>query len=145
MDYFDHILVSEILHDEGYRLKSYKDKTGLWTIGVGHLLGGEYTFANLTWTPEQVLLTLMQDLNSAVYYVRKYIYTFEQLSDNRQRVLISMMFNLGPNRFAGFTNTIAAINRLDYYRAKVEMLDSKWAREDVPNRANRLANRWMAG
>lgn len=145
MNYYDHILVDELLHDEAYRTHAYQDTKGNWTIGIGHMLGKDNRFSNTIWSHEKIFVTFIQDINSSIFYTRKYIHTFDQLSDSRQRVLVNMMFNLGPNKFAGFIKMISAINSLDYMRAHAEMLDSKWAIIDVPNRANRLANRWLAG
>ncbi|SAL14719.1 lysozyme family protein [Caballeronia telluris] len=63
-----------------------------------------------------------------------------------------MCFNTGIGRLLGFAKIIAAARARDYTRAAVEMLDSKWAREDVgigtavtPGRALRLANLMRAG
>jgi lysozyme len=142
---FDHILAYELAEDEAFRTTSYLDTKNNWTIGIGHLLGKSSEFANITWSPTRVMITFMQDMNSAISYTHQQIHTFDQLSHVRQRVLVNMMFNLGPNRFSGFINTINAINSLDYYRTYLEMLDSKWAREDVPQRATRLADRMLHG
>jgi GH24 family phage-related lysozyme (muramidase) len=59
--------------------------------------------------------------------------------------MVNMMFNLGPRKFSGFKNMVRGVNALNYRKAHIEMLDSKWAKIDVRNRANRLANRWVAG
>lgn len=142
---YDYKLVEEITLEEGFRVQSYKDTEGFWTIGVGHMLGTDDKYANITWTPIKVMTTLLQDINASIYYVRKQITTFDKLTEVRQRVLISMMFNLGPNKFAKFKKMIAAINSLDYYKAYEEMLDSKWARDDVPNRAKRMSDAWVRG
>lgn len=142
---YDIQLAEEILNDEGWEEVSYTDTKGYWTIGVGHMLGNDPQYANIRWSPRTVMLTFMDDLNRSIYYTQKQIRVLDRLSPNRQRVLINMMFNLGPNRFAGFKKTIAAIHNFDIMRAYHEMLDSKWAKEDVPNRANRLAERWLRG
>lgn len=142
---YDYKLIQEIADEEGFRTESYKDTKGFWTIGVGHMLGSDDKYANLKWTPTQVMVTLIQDINASIYYVKKYIRTYDQLTEARQRVLISMMFNLGPNRFAKFRKMIEAVNELDYYKAYEEMLDSKWAKTDVPNRAKRLSDTWVRG
>lgn len=145
MKYFDTILASELAYEESFETTSYLDTKGNWTIGIGHLLGRDNKFAGITWSPTEVMLTFMDDMNSAIRYTRLQIHTFDEISPVRQRVLVNMMFNMGPNRFSGFVNTINAINSFDYYRTHLEMLDSKWAREDVPNRAARLADRMLHG
>ena len=65
------------------------------------------------------------------------------LSEARQRVVVNMMFNLGPNRFNAFKKVNAAIEAGEFQVAADEMIDSKWYRQ-VGNRAERLeqAMRW---
>lgn len=145
MNYYDIKLVEELMSDEGVKNYSYLDTTGNWTIGVGHKLGKSSSFSNIKWDNKRVFVTLLEDINSSIFYLQKQIPVLQGLTQERQHVLINMMFNLGPNRFAGFKETIKAINNYDYRTAYNEMLDSKWAREDVPNRAKRLANRWLMG
>lgn len=145
MQYYDHMLVNEIMYDEGVRTRSYQDTKGYWTIGVGHMLGNSPVYSNIEWDIPKIILVLLTDLNSSIFHVKNQINVFDSLSENRQRVLVNMMFNLGPNKFAGFKKMVKAINRNDYHSAYKEMLDSKWAMYDVPNRARRLAQRWLEG
>jgi GH24 family phage-related lysozyme (muramidase) len=143
---YDTLLAQELVDEESFETHAYKDHKGNWTIGVGHLLGKDSLLhAKRVWTQEQVMIRFMTDMNSSIYHVRKQIKVFDQLSPARQRVLVSMMFNMGPHRFSGFVNTIAAIHKFDYHEAYIEMLDSKWANYDVPNRAKRTADKWLAG
>jgi GH24 family phage-related lysozyme (muramidase) len=145
MRYYDEKLLEELIRDEGYREESYLDTTGHWTIGIGHMLGKSPKFKGLVWPDTQILTTFIRDVNMAIYYTRKYIVVFDQLSPPRKRAMVNMMFNLGPNKFGKFVNTIAAVNKFDYHEAYIEMLDSKWAREDVPNRAKRVSEQWLRG
>ena len=46
---------------------------------------------------------------------------------------------------AGFKRMIEAIMRDDWPTAKVEALDSKWAKADSPARAQRVANGLLEG
>ena len=145
MEYLDHLLAGELLHDEAYRTHSYQDTKGYWTVGIGHMLGKDHQYANVVWGHEQIITTFMRDINESIYQTRNQIHTFDSLSDNRQRVMVNMMFNLGPYKFAGFKKMVRAVNDRRYLTAHAEMLDSKWAKIDVPNRADRLANRWSSG
>ena len=52
-----------------------------------------------------------------------------------------MSYNLGLNRLKGFKKLQASIVDQDFARAAIEMQDSKWAKVDVTNRANRLIER----
>lgn len=145
MIYYDYVLADELISDEGFETVSYKDTKNNWTIGIGHLLGRGPEFSNIVWTPRQVIITFMQDLNESVFHVKKQIIPFDSLSIERQRVLINMMFNLGPYKFSRFVKMTEAINNYRFDVAYAEMLDSDWARDDVPARANRLAERWRNG
>lgn len=145
MNTFDDILVQEIANDEGFRTKSYMDSKGYWTIGIGHLLGNNPIYANTVWTEIEVMTIFLQDLNVSIYHCGDQISVFNNLSLNRQRVLVNMMFNLGPYKFAKFTNTKHAIEIGDTMGVYNGMLNSKWAQIDIPKRAKRLADRWLAG
>jgi GH24 family phage-related lysozyme (muramidase) len=54
-------------------------------------------------------------------------------------VIVQMLFNLGTRGVQKFKRFLDAIRAKDYKRAALEMLDSKWHREDVGARAVRLA------
>jgi lysozyme len=76
--------------------------------------------------------------------VRKVLPQFDDFSANRQIALISIMF-AGIRTFMEFKRMIAAINRMDWNTAADELLDSKYAKVDVPNRAKRLAKMLREG
>jgi lysozyme len=145
MRYYDEKLLEELIRDEGYRQESYLDTEDNWTIGIGHMLGTSNKFKGLYWDDVQIFTTFIRDVNLAIYYVRKIIPNFDRLNPPRRRALVNMMFNMGPGSFLTFKNAIAAIKRFDYHEAYIEMLDSKWAREDVPNRAKRVSEQWLRG
>ena len=50
-------------------------------------------------------------------------------------------YQLGPSAFGKFKKTIYLLAHKDYRGASVEMLDSKWARDDTPRRAKELSDR----
>ena len=55
-----------IKHHEGVRNKPYKCPAGLWTVGVGHLIGDGRTLPdawNKTFTNEEIDAILKRDLN----------------------------------------------------------------------------------
>ena len=70
---------------------------------------------------------------------------WDKLGDVRREVLVNMSFNLGYPRLSGFVKFQQALLEGDYETAADEMLDSKWARDDVPNRAKRLARIMRTG
>ena len=81
---------------------------------------------------------LHEAIQDSVHFLKSYPW-YEELNNPRKTAMISMMYNLGPSRFAGFQNMIQAFKDGDYERASKEMLDSKAAREDAPNRYKELA------
>ena len=69
---------------------------------------------------------------------------FEYFSEARQRALVNLMFNLGPDRFAGFKKLIAAVRAGDWSEAAAHCLDSKYAQQ-VGDRAKRIAKQLREG
>jgi lysozyme len=122
-------------HDEGLRLKAYKDTEGWWTIGYGHFLGQTPIPQEITM--EQAMTLLMGDVNHAIINAKSFSW-FYTLSENRKNVIVNMLFNLGMSRFSGFKKMIALVDSRQYKEAAIEMMDSKWA-EQVKARAARLA------
>ena len=62
---------------------------------------------------------------------------FPSLTDDRQRAIINMVFNLGLTKLLHFKKFLAAMEAEDWEEAGKQMLDSKWARQ-VGNRSDRL-------
>ena len=137
MNYNRDKLISELSGDEGYKKEAYKDSLGNWTIGVGHLLGDSPRMTLIY--PFEIEALLVADIKSAEIRLNTYFEKWRELSDNRQRVLLNMAFNLGTKLFH-FVKLRAALNAGDFEAASKEMLDSLWATQ-VGQRANRLAER----
>jgi lysozyme len=132
-------LKSELIHDEGFKLSAYRDSVGLWTIGVGHLLGNEARMTRITYAEAMALLDA--DIQVATATVFKLVPELFQIStehytDVRLRALVNMAFNLGP-KLAEFHVFLEAIAKEDWAAAGVAMMQSKWAKQ-VGNRAVRL-------
>jgi lysozyme len=51
---------------------------------------------------------------------------FADFSQNRQEVIVELLFNLGRPRFLKFKNMLHAINIDDWDMAASELQDSKW-------------------
>ncbi len=137
-------------------------------IGIGHNIISrplkDETLAELNIEDESDLMTaeltdaqceylFFKDLDIAFNDARNAIntrpdgtltYLFEELTEERQEVLVDMSFNLGGPRFRGFKNMIRAVQNKNYDDAAAEILDSKAARD--PKTAKRyadLANRML--
>lgn len=124
-------LTELLIRDEGLRLKPYKDTVGKLTIGVGRNLD------DVGISQDEAEHLLFNDIAKVEVEARKYAW-FPALSDTRKAVVLSMIFNMGSQGFAGFKNTIDDIAAGDYGSAASRMLQSKWATQ-VGNRAVRLA------
>lgn len=124
-------LKDELKRDEGVRQFPYTDSVGKLTIGVGW---------NLTdnGIPENVIDALLDlGIAQAARDVAAIYPEWESLTDNRQRVLLNMAFNMGRARLAGFVNMFRNLRDMDYEKAAEEMMDSRWSRQVGP-RAQRL-------
>lgn len=118
---------------EGVRAKPYIDTVGKLSIGVGRNLD------DVGLRPDEIDYLLANDTAVAINDARFLCDDFDALSPNRQRVLVSMAFNLGRSRLAGFRKMFAAIDAGDFAEAAKQMLDSRWASQ-VGKRARELAS-----
>ena len=85
-----------IKHHEGVLNKPYRDCVGLWTVGVGHLIGDGKSLPeswNKLFTTEEVDALLKQDLVRFERGVQKLLPV--PLTQNQFDALISFSFNLG--------------------------------------------------
>ena len=115
-------LLRLLTRHEGRRCFPYTDTAGKLTIGVGRnltdrgLSGGE------------IDLLLANDIAAARAACRRlYGGAFDGASMARRHALISMAFNLGQTRLAGFKRLRAAVRDGDWDLAAAEALDSRWA------------------
>jgi lysozyme len=127
-------LLKTIERHEGYRQFPYHCTAGKLSCAIGRNLedkGISYT---------EALYLLKNDIDECVADLEKiFSDQFDKLPDHIQEVMVNMRFQLGPGGFRSFRKFIAAIRAWDIGKAKVEMLDSKWAKHDTPGRANELA------
>lgn len=134
-------LQGELITDEGIENFAYQDTLGYWTIGVGRLIdkrkGGGLS-------NQEILYLLQNDINDRVLSLSNLFPWFNRLSDNRQRVLVNMAFQLGTDGLLAFKKALSAMQSGDFETAANEMLFSKWAQQ-TPARAKRLAERMRVG
>jgi lysozyme len=85
-----------IKHHEGVRTKPYRDAIGLWTVGVGHLIGDGKTLPdawNRVLTMKEVDEILSADLDRFERGVARMCPT--GLTQGRFDALVSFAFNVG--------------------------------------------------
>ena len=128
----DEELQKLLVQEEGWEDTPYRDHKGNWTVGVGHLMSRPLS-------PDAIMQILRDDIQTARDDLDDHFPGWVKLGHNRQMVLLSMMFQLGKPSFTKFVKFWAAVDLEDWETARAEMLDSKWAREDTPERAERLS------
>jgi len=133
-------LLRIIESDEGFRQFPYQCTAGKTTIAIGRNLSDK----GISYTEAEFLLK--NDLEECHTDLRNIFKNqFDSLPDYVQEVLMNMRFQLGPGGFRSFRKFIDAIRGWDMTRAGQEMLDSKWAKHDTPDRAKRLHKVLLTG
>jgi lysozyme len=85
-----------LAHHEGVRTKPYRCPAGLWTVGVGHLIGDGKSLPdswNRTFTLEEVYAILAADVNRFERGVERFVPV--TLTQGQFDCLVSFSFNLG--------------------------------------------------
>lgn len=147
---FDMRLVEQLIYEEGLRLESYKCTAGHNTIGVGHNLDSQPLYkGNLipySIDTEFAYKLLAQDLSDTYAGLDKNISWFSKMpAGARQDALVLMAFQLGTAGVLKFKNMLRYIEHGQYENAALAALDSKWAKEDSPARAKRVAGQINLG
>ena len=94
-------LIQMLKHHEGVRSKPYRCPAGLWTVGVGHLIGDGKSLPqswNKTFTQEEIDGLLKRDLNRFERGVLKMLPNV-RLRQCEFDALVSFSFNLGLGTF----------------------------------------------
>lgn len=125
-------LSAQLRRHEGVRSKPYRDTVGKLTIGVGRNLD------DVGLSEDEVQYLLDNDITRAYNDASRIVPGLATLDEDRQHVLIDMVFNLGAAGLLRFRKFLAAVERRDFAAAADEMLDSQWARQ-VGERAKTLA------
>jgi|TARA_R110002051_G_scaffold101092_3_gene171797 lysozyme len=124
-------LIQELKRDEGVELRPYKCSAGFLTLGCGRNIQER----GITMDESDYLLA--NDIKICEEEASKVFKWFPSLTDDRQRAIINMIFNLGLTKLLHFKKFLAAMEAEDWEEAGKQMLDSKWARQ-VGNRSDRL-------
>lgn len=121
----------QLIHDEGLRLKAYRDSVGKLTIGVGRNLDDKGI------SEAEAAVLLENDIAEHVALLDAKLPWWRKLDEARQNALANMCFNLGINGLLGFTNSLALLERGEYEKAAANLAMSKWAKQVGP-RATRI-------
>lgn len=131
-------LAKQLLRDEGYKSRPYRDSVGILTIGIGRNLEA------VGIRKDEALYMLQNDIDECEVHLDRTLPWWRYLPAARQSVLVNMCFNMGIQRLLKFKKFLAALNQQNYPEAAKEMLDSKWA-EQVGARAVRLSKQIETG
>tara|TARA_R110001592_G_scaffold43003_1_gene139482 strand:+ start:461 stop:904 length:444 start_codon:yes stop_codon:yes gene_type:complete len=138
------ILKKELIEDEGCKYEIYLDHLGYKTFGIGHLCKATDPENDLEVgsevSTERVDECFINDIEKVIEDCIILYDDFYTLPDEAQLIVANMMFNLGRPRLTNFIRMRKAVNEGNFAEAKIQMLDSKWAKQ-VPNRAERLSER----
>lgn len=129
-------LQKELEDDEGRVPYAYQDHLGYWTCGVGFLIdkskGGRI--------PDPVIdFWLNYLIDEREKQMDQYLPWWRTLSDARQRALLNMAWQLGVSGLLGFPKMLGALQAGNWGEAYRQALDSKWAKIDTPERAQKVA------
>ena len=116
--------IKMIKHHEGFVRKPYQDPIGLWTVGVGHLIGDGKKLPkewDKEFTDEEVDQILCEDLERFEIGIQRL--TKVNLSQSQFDALVSFSFNVGLGNYQSSTLR-AKLNRGDYEGASNEF--PKW-------------------
>ena len=114
--------------NEGYRLEPYKDSLGLWTVGVGHLIGNGKTLPdewNRRFTPEEVDSLFAKDYSEHKDAAED-IPGFNNLDKKGQGALTDMTFNMGKVWWKKWPTFTKFMKNKDVTNAANSLQDSKW-------------------
>ena len=142
----DKATMEMIKQHEGVRYRPYKDSLGLWTIGVGHLIGDGKTLPpemNREFTKEEVDAMFATDYIHHKKAAEK-IPGFSQLGKEGQAGLIDMTFNMGPSWFKKWPNFIKSLSSGDVSGAVENLTSSAWYKQ-VKGRAVTVVNLIKSG
>ena len=128
---------TQLVSDEGWKNKPYKDHLGILTIGPGFNLEEGFTDEELELVFEHRVIRRYSALLTAFPIVK-------DLSDPRQAALLNMAWQMGIPRLRGFKEMWKALEAHLYTEASKEALDSKWATQ-TPARAKRVARQLRTG
>jgi lysozyme len=123
-----------LTEEEGRKKQPYYDHLGFVTGGIGRLLDPRKPCP----LPDEVIdLLFKHDFAEKSAQAAASFPNFDRLNEVQQAVLISMVYQLGLEGVLDFHNMVSALQRSDVRDAAKQGRDSKWAKKDTPERAER--------
>lgn len=117
-----------IIAHEGIRYEPYKDSLGLWTVGVGHLIGDGKSLPqewNRKFSQEEIMQLFEKDYQHHRAAAEK-IPGFNKFNPMGQGALTDLTFNMGPAWIKKFPNTAKQIETGNADGAASGLQNSLW-------------------
>ena len=121
---------------EGYEPRVYKCTNGYDTIGYGFAIKDLYMDKEVA---DLILDKKIQEILKRISSDKEWSEWFWDKPSLIKEVLINMIYQIGFSGVKRFKKTIQYIKDDNFLMASEEMLDSKWAKSDSPNRAKELS------
>ncbi len=134
----DEELYAQLSLHEDKRSFPYVDSVGKVSIGIGRNLDDRGL------SPDEIDYLYRNDIELVVSDLNNHLPWWRSMSENRQRVILDMCFNMGIHRLLGFHTTLRLMSEGKYAEASRQMLQSKW-RKQVKGRALRLSRMMEQG
>jgi len=142
------VLREQIASDEGKKYEVYLCSENHPTMGIGHLIttnDPEYGQPIGTEVSEdRVNEAFDSDIRTTLEDCRIIFDDFDSMPEEIQLCLANMAFQLGRPTLTKFRKSVAYANDGDWSSLADEILDSRWAQEQTPHRANRISDRIKA-
>ena len=90
---------------------------------------------------ERVTELFEQDIQTVIQDCKKVYDDWDKLPEEVKQIIANMMFNLGRPRYSKFRKHIQAVMDGNWKESANQMRDSRWHKQEVPNRAERLCKR----
>ena len=125
-----------IIRHEGIRNTPYQDSLGLWTVGIGHLIGDGKTLPpewNRKFSNEEIMKMFDDDYAHHRLAAQR-IPNFGNLNGKGQGALTDLTFNMGPSWIDRWPMLKKQLASNDIAGAAANLESSKWYKQ-VGNRA----------
>ncbi|WP_396189368.1 glycoside hydrolase family protein, partial [Flavobacterium sp.] len=127
-----------IVAHEGMRTKPYKDSLGLWTVGVGHLIGDGKTLPpewDREFTKDEVMALFDKDYEEHKRAAESRTPKFDKMTGKGQGAFTDLTFNMGPAWLSKWPKLKAQIEAEDTEGIASNLAGSTWAKQ-VKSRSN---------
>lgn len=135
-----------IIKHEGVRTEPYKDSLGLWTVGVGHLIGDGKSLPsewNRKFSMGEVMQLFDKDFIKHAQAAAK-IPGWDKLNADGKAAFIDLTFNMGDTWFKRWPNLVKSLQAGDMEAVAKNLEGSKWATQ-VKSRAKTIVSLVRSG